>query len=259
MSERSTALWLGVITLFPEMFEIARAGGVFARAVDAGRLALETFNPREFATDKHRTVDDAPYGGGAGMVMMVEPLAAAWQAAQKAAPEGVRTVLMSPQGRRFTQADAVTEAAMPGLILVCGRYEGIDERFVTRFVDEEWSIGDYVLSGGELPAMVVADAIARHVPGVLGNQLSKTDESHLDGWLDYPHYTRPEQVAEAPVPDVLLSGDHGRVSEYRRREAIRRTVERRPDLLVGRTFSAEERRFIQEMAEAIDTPNDRAD
>ena len=155
MSKRDDPLWLGMISLFPQMFDAVRLGGVFARGLQAGHCALEVFNPRDFTTDKHRTVDDSPYGGGAGMVMMYEPLAAAWRAAKAAGPEGVRTVLMSPQGRNFVQADAVAEATHAGLILVCGRYEGIDERFVAKHVDEEWSIGDYVLSGGELPAMVM--------------------------------------------------------------------------------------------------------
>lgn len=178
-------MWLGVISVLPELIAAATSGGVFARAVSSGLITLEVYNPRDFTADKHRTVDDKPYGGGAGMVMMVEPLSAALQAATAAAPAHTPVVLMSPQGRVFDQSVAVAQSRLPGLILICGRYEGIDERFVRCHVDAEWSVGDYVLSGGELPALVVMDAIARHIPGTLGNSLSIIDESHLDGTLDY--------------------------------------------------------------------------
>ena len=255
-------MWLGVVSLLPEVIDAGRRGGVFARALDAGTLTLEVFNPREFTTDKHRTVDDRSYGGGAGMVMMTEPLRKALMAAKQAAPANAKVVLMSPQGKTFDQALAVKEAAQEtgqetqqaGLILVCGRYEGLDERFVQAYIDEEWSIGDYVLSGGEFPALVVMDAIARHIPGTLGNSLSIIDESHLDGTLDYPHYTRPlilasqteaqEEVEE--VPEVLLSGNHRRVQEYRRREALGRTFDRRPEMLTGRVFSERDRKLLKD-------------
>jgi len=238
-------MWLGVISVLPELIAAATSGGVFARAVSSGLITLEVYNPRDFTADKHRTVDDKPYGGGAGMVMMVEPLSAALQAATAAAPAHTPVVLMSPQGRVFDQSVAVAQSRLPGLILICGRYEGIDERFVRRHVDAEWSVGDYVLSGGELPALVVMDAIARHIPGTLGNSLSIIDESHLDGTLDYPHYTRPVESEGAAVPEVLLSGDHRKVARYRRREALGRTFERRPELLVRRVFSDEDRELLK--------------
>ena len=205
-------MWLGVITLFPEMFDAVAGNGVFGRAVDNGVISLHCYNPRDFASDKHRTVDDRPYGGGPGMVMMVEPLRKALEAAQEQAPENSLVVLMSPQGEVFSQAKGIDSGQLAGLILICGRYEGIDERFIREHVDAEWSIGDYVLSGGELAAMVVTDAIARHLPGTLGNQMSVIDESHLDGTLDYPHYTRPEKLGLDVVPAELLSGNHKQIA-----------------------------------------------
>jgi tRNA (guanine37-N1)-methyltransferase len=239
-------MWIGVVTLFPEMFEMALTRGVFGRAVERGAVEVVLFNPRDFTTDKHRTVDDRPYGGGPGMVMMVEPLVEAVEAARGAAPAAANVVLLSPQGERFSQAMGVAASQSDALILVCGRYEGLDERFVQQCVDEEWSIGDYVLTGGELPAMVVMDVIARHIPGTLGNKVSALDESHLDGSLDYPHYTRPETSARQAVPQELMSGDHGAVARYRRREALRRTLDRRPELLTGRVFDEPDRALLQE-------------
>jgi tRNA (guanine37-N1)-methyltransferase len=238
-------MWIGVISLLPEMIAAGTAAGVFGRAVASGVVTVEVFNPRDFTSDRHRTVDDKPYGGGAGMVMMVEPLQAALQAAKKAAPAEVPVIMLSPQGRVFEQSVAVEHSDQPGLILVCGRYEGIDERFVAGHIDAEWSIGDYVLSGGEIPALVVMDAIARHIPGTLGNSLSIIDESYLDGTLDYPHYTRPVEFEGARVPAELLSGDHRKISAYRRREALGRTFERRPELLIRRVFSDEDRELLK--------------
>ncbi len=238
-------MWIGVISLLPEMIAAGTAAGVFGRAVASGVVTVEVFNPRDFTSDRHRTVDDKPYGGGAGMVMMVEPLQAALQAAKKAAPAEVPVIMLSPQGRVFEQSVAVEHSDRPGLILVCGRYEGIDERFVAAHIDAEWSIGDYVLSGGEIPALVVMDAIARHIPGTLGNSLSIIDESYLDGTLDYPHYTRPVEFEGARVPAELLSGDHRKISAYRRREALGRTFERRPELLIRRVFSDEDRELLK--------------
>jgi tRNA (guanine37-N1)-methyltransferase len=211
-----------------------------------GVIDVEVFNPRDFARDRYKTVDDRPYGGGAGMVMMAETLRLALEAAKARAPEGVRVVLMSPQGVTFNQQMAVQQSQRPGMIVVCGRYEGVDQRFVDKHVDEEWSIGDYVLSGGELPALVVMDAIARHVPGTLGNSLSIIDESHLDGTLDYPHYTRPVETEGTAVPEVLLSGNHTRVAQYRRREALQRTFDRRPEMLTCRVFNDTDRKLLQE-------------
>ena len=237
-------MWLGIVTLFPDMFAAVGREGVFGRAIEAGVVTMEFFNPREYTSDRHRTVDDRPYGGGAGMVMKVQPLLAAVEAAKQNAPAHTPVVLMSPQGHGFAQADVAKSRSLAGLILVCGRYEGVDERFVQRCVDIEWSIGDYVLTGGELPAMVVMDAIARHLPGTLGNQMSALDESYLDATLDSPHYTRPEETDGLRVPGQLLSGNHAQVSDYRRREALYKTFARRPDLLVGRVFEDKDRELL---------------
>ena len=244
-------MWLGVISLLPEMFDAVSNDGVFGRALASGQLTLNRYNPRDFTKDKHRTVDDRPYGGGPGMVMMVEPLRQALAAAKADAPADTKVVLMSPQGKRFDQGLALTEAAAPGLILICGRYEGIDERFVSQYVDAEWSVGDYVLSRGELPAMTVMDAISRHLPGTVGNQQSVIDESHLDGTLDYPHYTRPEIVGTQSVPQELRSGDHNRTRRYRRSLALQRTRERRPDLLTGRLFDPLDRQLLTACAQQL--------
>ncbi len=243
-------MWFGVVTLFPELVDEISSAGVFGRARENDLLQVATFNPRDFTDDKHRTVDDKPYGGGAGMVMRYEPLSRALTAARHAAAAAGRheakTVMLTPQGSSFTQSQAVAMSREAALILVCGRYEGVDERFIASEIDMEWSIGDYVLSGGELPALIVMDAIARHLPGVLGNPQSNIDESHLDGTLDYPHYTRPEETDAGSVPEALLSGDHARVSTYRRREALQRTFARRPDLLVRRVFSARDQKLLEE-------------
>lgn len=239
-------MWVGIVSLIPEILAAGQSGGVFSRAVANGVIEVEVFNPRDFARDRHKTVDDRPYGGGAGMVMMAETLRLALEAAKARAPAGVRVVLMSPQGVTFNQQMAVQQSQCPGMIVVCGRYEGVDQRFVDKHVDEEWSIGDYVVSGGELPALVVMDAIARHVPGTLGNSLSIIDESHLDGTLDYPHYTRPVETEGTAVPEVLLSGNHTRIAQYRRREALQRTFDRRPELLTCRVFNDTDRKLLQE-------------
>ena len=244
MSAAQRQVWLGVISLFPELIRQVSDAGVFGRAVRDGIVDLQVFNPRDYTEDRHRTVDDKPYGGGAGMVMQYAPLCAALAAARAAAPVGSPVVMMSPQGRRFDQALANQSASGSGLIFVCGRYEGVDERFIEAHVDEQWSLGDFVLSGGELPALAMMDAIARQIPGVLGNSLSIIDESHLDGTLDYPHYTRPEEIDGLMVPQQLLSGDHAAISEYRRREALIRTFARRPDLLAGRVFEESDRKSL---------------
>ena len=245
-------MWFGIVTLFPEMFSVATEVGVLGRAVGNGVLDLEFFNPREYATDKHRTVDDRPYGGGPGMVMMVEPLLAAVAAAKIAAAKAAmstspRVIYLSAQGRRLNQ-DIVQELVRSdALILIAGRYEGIDERAIELVVDEELSIGDYVLTGGELPAMVLLDALARHVPGTLGNRASALDESHLDGLLDYPHYTRPENAGDRNVPRVLLSGNHGAIKRWRRKAALTKTWRQRPDLLIGRKVSEEDVELLREL------------
>lgn len=242
-------MWFGVVSLFPEMFRTATASGVLGRAVTHGVLEIELFNPRDFTADRHRTVDDRPYGGGPGMVMMAPPLLAAIAAARQACGGGAapRVIYLSPQGRRLDQGQVAELAAAPALVLVAGRYEGIDQRVIETAVDEEISIGDYVLSGGELPAMVLIDAIARQLPGTLGNAASSVEESHLDGLLDYPHYTRPEKVSGHVVPPVLLTGDHGAVQRWRRQQALRQTWERRPDMLVGRDWSGQDRELLTQM------------
>ena len=243
-------MWFGIVSLFPEMFDIATQAGVLGRAVTQGVVDLEVFNPREFVTDKHRTVDDRPYGGGPGMVMMVEPLTRALQAARKVAADrtlDAPVVYLSPQGDRLDQRKVANLARYEGLILLAGRYEGVDERVIAAEVDEELSIGDYVLTGGELPAMIVMDTISRLLPGTLGNAASALEESHLDGLLDYPHYTRPENTAAGRVPSVLLGGDHGAVRNWRRKEALRRTWQMRPDLLAQRPLSDEERKLLAEL------------
>ena len=233
-------MWIAVVSLFPELIENIATFGVLGRAVRQGGLAIEVCNPRDHATDRHGTVDDRPYGGGPGMVMMAEPLLASVEAARRRAPVCPRVICLSPQGARLDQAGVERLAALPSLVLIAGRYEGIDERLLEQAVDEEVSIGDYVLSGGELPAMVLIDAMSRLLPGTLGNSESAASESHLDGLLEYPHYTRPETVAGRKVPGILLSGDHAKVRKWRRAQSLRRTWQRRPDLLARRTLSDED-------------------
>jgi tRNA (guanine37-N1)-methyltransferase len=239
------AMRFDVITLFPEAFRALDAQGVTGRALERGIASLHLWNPRDFTHDVHRTVDDRPYGGGPGMVMKVEPLAAAIAAAKAAAPTS-RVAYLSPQGQTLDQAAIGRIAAGPGWILIAGRYEGIDERLVERLVDEEWSIGDFVLSGGELPAMVVMDAVIRLLPGALGHQDSAREDSYMDGLLDCPHYTRPETVEGVPVPPVLLSGDHAAIARWRRRQALGRTWLRRPELLERRGLDADDQALLDE-------------
>lgn len=224
-----------VVTLFPEMFAALTEYGVVGRAFREGLSSLVCWNPRDFTTDKHQTVDDRPYGGGPGMVMRVEPLAAAVDAAKRQLPEA-KVIYLSPQGKRLDQAAVTAFASCHSLILVAGRYEGVDERFIQQYVDEEWSIGDYVLSGGELAAMVLIDATVRHLPGVLGHELSAAQDSFSEGLLDCPHYTRPETFVNAKgevqkVPEVLLSGNHEVIRRWRHQQSLARTSERRSDLL----------------------------
>jgi len=233
----------GVVSLFPEMFSPVTQYGVTGRAVKAGKIAVEFWNPRDFTTDRHRTVDDRPYGGGPGMVMMTEPLVSAVGAARQAMPSA-KLVYLSPQGSVLTQAKMKEQLRFTQLILIAGRYEGIDERFITRHVDEEWSIGDYVLSGGELAAMVVIDAIARLVPGVLGHEQSAEQDSFVSGLLDCPHYTRPEDFEGMVVPPVLLSGNHEEIRRWRLTQSLVRTRERRPDLFSAYALSKEEIKLL---------------
>jgi len=237
---------IDVITLFPESLEGLTGLGVTGRAIREGRVALKAWNPRDFATDRHRTVDDRPYGGGPGMVMAVEPLASTIAAARKDAAAGTRVCLLSPQGRRLDQAGVEELAGREGLILVCGRYEGIDERLIESEIDEQWSIGDYVISGGELAAAVLIDAVTRLMPGVLGHEQSAVEDSFVDGLLDHPHYTRPEVAGGKTVPQVLLSGDHEAIRRWRRKQSLGRTWLLRPDLLDGRQMDEEAELLLTE-------------
>ncbi|MFI3246197.1 MAG: tRNA (guanosine(37)-N1)-methyltransferase TrmD [Ferrimonas sp.] len=239
-------MWLGVVTLFPEMFRAITDFGVTGRAVKNGLLSVQTWNPRDFTHDKHRTVDDRPYGGGPGMLMMVQPLRDAIHAAKAAGGEGTKVIYLSPQGRRMTQSGVEQLATYERMVLVCGRYEGIDERIIQAEVDEEWSVGDYVLSGGELPAMNLIDAVSRLVPGVLGKAASAEQDSFSDGLLDCPHYTRPEILDGQQVPDVLLSGNHELVRKWRLKQSLGRTWERRPELLNNLALTDEQATLLAE-------------
>jgi len=234
-----------VVTLFPELVTCVTGSGVIRRAAERGLIELHTWNPRDFTHDRHRTVDDRPYGGGPGMVMLYEPLRDAIQAARAAAGRA-KVIYLSPQGRRLDQGAVRTLAAEPGLILVAGRYEGVDERLIEREIDEEWSIGDYVLSGGELPAMVLIDALTRLQPGALGAEDSAEQDSFMDGLLDCPHYTRPEEVDGMRVPAVLLGGHHEEIRRWRLKQALGRTWLRRPDLLEVKALDGEQQALLEE-------------
>jgi tRNA (guanine37-N1)-methyltransferase len=237
---------IAVVSLFPVMVREALMHGVLGRAVERGLLEIECIDPRDYATDVHRTVDDRPYGGGPGMVLKVEPLRSAMRAAAERMPAGSRRVYLGADGRRFEQAMARDACSRPGLILVAGRYEGVDERFVESEIDEVWSIGDYVLTGGELPALVVIDAIGRLLPGALGSSESAVQESFTADLVDWPHYTRPPAVEGRPVPAVLSSGDHAAIERWRLQQALGRTWLRRPELLERRGMSEEERVLLEE-------------
>jgi tRNA (guanine37-N1)-methyltransferase len=237
---------IGVISLFPEMVSTIAEYGVVGRAQQRGLISLLLLNPRDYTDDAHRTVDDRPYGGGPGMVMKYEPLAAAVQAAREKLPEGCPVIYMSPQGKVFDQAMARRLAELPGMVLLAGRYEGIDERLVESQVDEEISLGDFVLSGGEIAAMAVIDAVVRLRPGVLGDDESAAQDSFMEGLLDYPHYTRPEKVEESVVPEVLLSGDHARIDKWRHKQALGRSFLRRPELLEKLKLDDEQQTLLDE-------------
>lgn len=249
----SVPLQLDVISLFPPMFDAITKHGITARAGTNQLYELALWNPRDFTIDHHRTVDDRPYGGGPGMVMLVEPLEKAIAAAQLrqqqirglAAGQRTRVIHLSPQGQPLTHERVVQLAQAPGLILLASRYEGVDERLLCSQVDEEISIGDYVLSGGELPTMVLIDAIVRQLPGALGSADSIIEESFVSGLLDCPHYTRPEDYKGLKVPAVLLSGDHARIKQWRLQKSLQRTRARRPDLLAARSLSEEESRLLE--------------
>ncbi len=247
----SASIRFDVVTLFPELIEGMAGKGVTGRAFERGQAQLVAWNPRDYTQDVHRTVDDRPYGGGPGMVMKIEPLAAAIGAAREAVPDA-RVIYMSPQGKPFNQKVAGELARCQSLILVAGRYEGIDERLFGVCIDDEMSIGDYVLSGGELAVSVVIDAVVRLLPGVLGDEESAQQDSFMRGLLDCPHFTRPETYGGVSVPPVLLSGDHEKIYHWRLRQALGRTWLRRPELLQGRKMSELEKRLLDEFIQAHD-------
>ena len=237
---------IDVISLFQPVFEAVTGYGITGRAVKNGLLTVRVWNPRDFTEDKYRTVDDRPYGGGPGMVMMAEPLAKAIAAARREQPGGTKVIYLSPQGRRLDHAGVLELSRRAGMILLAGRYEGIDERLLETEADEEWSIGDYVLSGGELAAMAVIDAVTRQLPGALGDEDSAQQDSFVAGLLDCGHYTRPEIYAGRRVPEVLLSGDHEKIRRWRLKQALGRTWLRRPDLLERVQLDKERKQLLEE-------------
>jgi len=241
-----------VVSLFPQMLDALSAFGVTGRAVESGEVPLYRVNPRDFTSDRHRTVDDRPYGGGPGMLMKVEPVELALAEAKSRVGGKPRVIYLSPQGRRFDHRYAMELTRETGLVLLAGRYEGVDERIIETQIDEELSVGDFVLSGGELAAMVVIDAVTRLLPGVLGHGDSAQEDSFANGLLDCPHYTRPEEYRGRKVPEVLLSGDHDRIRRWRLQQALGRTLERRPDLLAQRQLSDEEQDLLADYRQQCD-------
>ena len=237
---------VAVVSIFPEMVSQVGEFGVVGRAVERQILSLDCENPRDHTEDVHRTVDDRPYGGGPGMVLKYEPTAKAIRAAKTRLPEGSPVICLSPQGSVFDQATARRLSSLQGFVLLAGRYEGIDERLIENEVDEELSLGDFVLSGGEIAAMAVIDAVARLLPGVLGDEESAKQDSFMDGLLDHPHYTRPEMIGGQSVPAVLLSGDHARIAKWRYKQALGRSFLRRPDLVKKLNLDQEQRRLLDE-------------
>ncbi|MHA7880822.1 MAG: tRNA (guanosine(37)-N1)-methyltransferase TrmD [Saccharospirillum sp.] len=239
-------MWVGIVTLFPELFAPFLEQGVIGRAVQRGQIVVKLWNPRDYTHDKHRTVDDRPFGGGPGMLMKVQPLRDAIAAARAASERCAKVIYLSPQGRKLDQPGATELAGNANLIFVCGRYEGIDERVIETEVDEQWSLGDFVLSGGEIAAMAFVDAIGRLIPGVLGHEASAVEDSFTDGLLDCPHYTRPENLDGLSVPEVLLSGHHEHIRRWRLKQSLGRTWQRRPDLLADRELTAEQQALLDE-------------
>ena len=233
-----------VVTLFPEMFAALTGSGITSRALQAGLWSLKTWNPRDFTSDNYRTVDDRPYGGGPGMVMLAEPIEGTLNAVKSGG--GGRVIYLSPQGRRLDHRKVMELSKESSMTLLCGRYEGVDERLLDKRVDEEISIGDFVLSGGELAAMTLIDAVVRQLPGALGDEASAVEESFADGLLDCPQYTRPETYAGAKVPEILMSGHHENIRRWRLKQALGRTWLRRPDLLAARSLSKEEEKLLEE-------------
>jgi tRNA (guanine37-N1)-methyltransferase len=241
-----------VLTLFPEMVISAASYGVTGRAQEREIVTLSVWNPRDYTTDKHRTVDDRPYGGGPGMVMKYQPLHDALNDARVMGSGSTKVVYLSPQGKPITQALLAEACALSQLILVAGRYEGVDERFVELDCDEEWSIGDYVISGGELAALVIIDAITRLLPGALGDEESAQQDSHVNGLLDYPHFTRPEQIDGMAVPGVLLSGNHADIGRWRTKQVVGRTWQKRPDLLKEKVLTTEQEKLLKEFINQVE-------
>jgi tRNA (guanine37-N1)-methyltransferase len=239
-------MWVGVISLFPEMFRSVTDFGVTGQAVKKGLLSVNVWNPRDFTHDKHRTVDDKPYGGGPGMLMMVQPLTDAIQAAKRAAPDKAKVIYLSPQGRKLDQKGVEELATNQNMILICGRYEGIDERVIQAEVDEEWSIGDFVMTGGEIPAMTLIDSAVLFVPGVLVDFESAEEDSFANGLLDCPHYTRPEVLNGKEVPAVLKSGNHQDIRLWRLKQSLGRTWLRRPELLENLALTDEQEALLAE-------------
>ncbi|MDD5126698.1 MAG: tRNA (guanosine(37)-N1)-methyltransferase TrmD [Dehalococcoidales bacterium] len=241
---------IDVLTLFPDMFRAVFGVSIYQRAMDNGLVQINLHNIRDYTHDRHHTVDDTPYGGGPGMVMKPEPIFEAVEAvkAQSEASSDVPVILLTPQGRLFDQKIAGELSQYPHLIIICGHYEGVDERVAEHMATDRLSIGDYVLTGGELPAMVVIDAVVRLVPGVLGSSESPVSESHMDGLLEYPQYTRPSDFRGWMVPDILLSGDHARIARWRQEQSLRRTLERRPDLINKAKLSPEDRKILAQLA-----------
>ena len=242
-------LKIGVISLFPEMFSAVTDFGVTGRAIKEGLLEVSVWNPRDFTHDRHRTVDDRPYGGGPGMLMMVQPLVDAIEAAKSDLVQDTPVIYLSPQGQKLDHKGVQSLSSNDRMILIAGRYEGIDERVIEKYVDAQWSIGDYVLSGGELPAMVLIDAVSRLVPGVLGHQDSAEEDSFANGLLDCPHYTRPEVYNEQQVPSVLLSGNHEKIRRWRLQQSLGRTLLQRPELIKDLALTDEQEALLSEFIE----------
>lgn len=250
-------MWFGVVTLFPDMFRALTDYGISGRAVKQEKVSIQCWNPRDFAHDNYQTVDDRPYGGGPGMLMKVQPLQDAIAAAKAVAGDQAKVIYLSPQGRKLDQQGARQLARQEKLILVAGRYEGIDERLIDNEIDEEWSIGDFVLSGGEMAAMTMMDAVIRLLPDVLGHDESAQQDSFSDGLLDCPHYTRPEVYEGQSVPDVLLSGNHEKIRQWRLKQSLARTWQRRPDLLDALELTSEQQTLLAEyLAEQADNSAD---
>jgi tRNA (guanine37-N1)-methyltransferase len=250
---------IALITLFPDMFKALTDYGVSGRAVKQGLVEISSFNPRDYTQDNHSTVDDRPYGGGPGMVMMIEPLKGAIEAAKDWIGGPTKVVYLSPQGSVLSQAKVNDFATEQSLILIAGRYEGIDERLIQLEVDEEWSIGDYVLSGGEIPAMALVDGLIRQLPGALGHSESAAQDSFSEGLLDCPHYTRPDNYQGLSVPDVLMSGNHGEIKRWRLKQSLLRTQQRRPELLNKLQLDKEQAALLKELKELKELKNALAD